>query len=113
MNELRFHQKPTLRDLGSVNINGSKFEEKEGLATEDSLVLTIPHFSVFPTKLEVFRNIDGSYDLIMTESSTKGLTYWEISDALNYLKLCNPKIEQQLIDMCNELIKKGLATWIN
>lgn len=110
---LRFKSSPSLGELVGVEINGSNFVRGEGWIGDSGIVLNIPSTFRFETKLEIAGTELGEWDLIMTQFLTRGPEYWEMGDAFSRIGYRNPEIREQLEVLCNVLIEKGLAYWVD
>ncbi|MEK8215531.1 hypothetical protein [Paenibacillus sp. FSL L8-0463] len=109
---LRFHSLPTLVQLEGVEVNGEKFKGGEGWIGESGIVLNIPNVFRFDTKLEIAETNGGDWDLILTQFLTKGPDYWEMESSFSRIGFRNPEIQVQLEALCEGLIAKGLAHWV-
>ncbi|WP_413356695.1 hypothetical protein AA0X71_18030 [Robertmurraya sp. 2P01SA] len=74
--------------------------------------MDIPNTFRFSTKLEIFTHKDhNEIDLIMTQFLTRGPEYWEMEEAFGRIEFKNPDIEEQIKQLCEELLKRDLVYW--
>lgn len=109
---LRFNKKPELVDLEGLTVNGGSFKYGKGIiAKADTILMSIPDTFRFSTYLEIFE-YEGHHEMIMTQFLTRGADYWEMEDAFSRIGFRDPEIEEQMRLMCDELIDKGIAKWV-
>ncbi|WCF11667.1 hypothetical protein NDS46_30435 (plasmid) [Paenibacillus thiaminolyticus] len=109
---LQFKNKPTVKGLEGLSINNSSFENGKGFIAQDSIIMSIPNTFRFKTNLEIAEAMDGKFNLIMTQFLTRGPEYWDMNEAFGRIGFRDPEIEEQMRSVCNELISRGLASWI-
>ncbi|WP_438498583.1 hypothetical protein [Paenibacillus sp. IHBB 3054] len=110
---LRFHTLPTLVQLEGLEVNGGKFQGGKGWIGESGIVLNIPNVFRFNTKLEIAETNDGNWNLILTQFLTSGPGYWEMENAFSRIGYRDPEIQVQLEALCEVLIAKELACWVD
>lgn len=112
MKILRFHNKPSLEDLEGLSVNGAFFENGEGFIQKNTVVMHVPNTFRFDTTLEVFQYQNGTCDLIMSQWLTRGPELWEMGDAFYRIGFGDEgTTEQQMRDLCQTLVDRGLAYW--
>ncbi|MGG0718378.1 hypothetical protein ABE096_12410 [Robertmurraya massiliosenegalensis] len=47
----------------------------------------------------------------MTQFLTRGPEYWEMEEAFGRIEFKNPDIEEQIKQLCEELLKRDLVYW--
>lgn len=109
---LRFKKKPMLEELHGLSVNGAIFEEGNGYYVDNTIVMNIPKTFRFSTNLEVYPNDDGSFDLNVTQFLTRGPDIWEMEEAFSRIGFRDESTEQQLRVLCDELINRDLAVWV-
>lgn len=109
---LRFISLPVLNELVGLEVNGSRFIEGKGYVVKFGIVMDIPNTFRFNTKLEIAETHGGDWDLIMTQFLARGPEYWEMESAFSRVGFRNPEIKEQLETLCNDLIARGLAYWV-
>lgn len=109
---LRFKKEPNLLDLEGLQVNGASFEQgKSFFQQTETIIMDIPNVFRFSTKLEVYKG-DEHCDLILVQFLTRGPEYWEMDDSFRRIGFRNPEIETQFRALCEALINKDLAYWI-
>lgn len=110
---LRFNQKPTIADFEGLSVNGGFFKEGEGFIQENTILMDVPKTFRFSTKIEVYAYEDGGCDLIMSQYLTRGPELWEMGDSFYRIGFNDEgTTEQQVRDLCDELIKRDLVYWV-
>ncbi len=84
------------------------------LFKKNTIVMDVPDTFRFSTKIEVYSNGEGICDLIMSQFLTRGPELWEMGDAFYRIGFNDEgNTEQQLRNLCDELINRGLVDWVN
>ena len=109
---LKFIKSPGLSDLEGLKINENRFTIGTGLFVENGIIMEIPEAFRFRTRLEVASTENGDKFLILSQFLTRGPDYWDMEDAFYKIGFRNPEIETQLRALCDELVSRGLAEWV-
>jgi len=109
---LRFKKMPELQDLEGLGINGSQFERGDGMFVRNGFIMKVPGVFRFNTNLEVAEAIEGGYYLIVSQFLTNGPRAFDMEYAFGRIGFKNPEIEIQLRALCDELVSRGLAEWV-
>lgn len=109
---LKFREEPAPWDLEGLEVDGANFFRGKGNFNDNACVMVIHKAFRFYTVLEVAENQDGEYFLIMTQILTRGVDYWDMEAAFDRIGFRNPEIEKQMRDLCQRLIEKNLADWV-
>ncbi|MET4563535.1 hypothetical protein ABIA69_004755 [Lysinibacillus parviboronicapiens] len=111
---LRFKKKTNITDFEGLSVNGGAFKEGDGFIQKNTIVMDVPDTFRFSTKIEVYSNGEGICDLIMSQFLTRGPELWEMGDAFYRIGFNDEgNTEQQLRNLCDELINRGLVDWVN
>lgn len=110
---LRFKEAPSLKDLEGLSVNGGTFENGDGFIQKNTIVMEVPNTFRFATTIEIYSNGEGICDLIMAQFLTRGPDLWEMGDAFYRIGFNDEgDTEQQLRNLCDELINRGLVDWV-
>jgi hypothetical protein len=110
---LKFVKSPKLSDLEGLKINDNRFVIGTGLFVKDGIIMEIPEAFRFRTRLEVATAQSGGQYLILSQLLTGGPNAWDMEDAFYRIGFRNPEIETQLRALCDELVSRGLAEWVD
>lgn len=109
---LRFVRSPKLSDLEGLKINDNRFVIGTGLFVKDGIIMEIPEAFRFRTRLEVASTENGDQFLILSQFLTRGPEAWDMEAAFYQIGFRDPEIEIQLRALCDELVFRGLAEWV-
>lgn len=110
---LRFKKQPSITDFEGLSVNGGEFIEGDGFIQKNTIVMRVPKTFRFSTNIEVYAYEDGVYDLILSQLLTRWADSWEMGDSFYRIGFNDEgTTEQQVRDLCDELIKRDLVYWV-
>lgn len=111
--EFKLTRKLELSDLEGLQINGASFELGKGMYTSrNTIIMNIPKVFRFSTQLEIAESDSGDQYLILAQFLTRGPEMWEMEEGFSRIGFQDPEIREQMEQLCENLVSKGLAEWI-